>query len=251
MSDDIIIVEVPDDKDILVEQTEDQIIIIEENQVTEVIVEENIGPAGDAATISIGSTTTLAPGSAATVSNSGTAQNVILNFGIPEGSKWYYGAGVPSAGLGLDGDLYVRTVGTYPFYIKISGVWVSQGPLQGPTGPTGPTGANGTDATRTRPQIHHTINSETNFDPRDTGFTFICDTSGGHFAINLPALVDVDVGVCFYVKDATGSFESNALVLGRLGGSDSIDGLQMNKELRTSYGHWCIWAGEDSWWVGN
>lgn len=59
------------------------------------------GAPGTAASISIGATNTLAPGASATVSNAGTAQAAILNFGIPQGST---------------------------------------GPI-GPTGPTGPAGA--------------------------------------------------------------------------------------------------------------
>ena len=38
-----------------------------------------------AATVAAGTTTTLAPGSPATVTNSGTTQNAIFDFGIPEG----------------------------------------------------------------------------------------------------------------------------------------------------------------------
>lgn len=50
------------------------------------------GPAGKdgaSATVSVGTTTTLPPGSSATVENVGTPSNVVLNFGIP-------GAGLPS-----------------------------------------------------------------------------------------------------------------------------------------------------------
>lgn len=43
------------------------------------------GPKGDDATIGIGVVTSLAPGSAPTVENVGTAQNAILNIGIPRG----------------------------------------------------------------------------------------------------------------------------------------------------------------------
>jgi hypothetical protein len=43
------------------------------------------GPAGTAATISIGAVTTLAAGAQATVTNSGDAQNAVLNFAIPQG----------------------------------------------------------------------------------------------------------------------------------------------------------------------
>ena len=43
------------------------------------------GPAGEAATIQIGTVTTGAPGTPAEVTNSGTAQNAVLNFVIPQG----------------------------------------------------------------------------------------------------------------------------------------------------------------------
>lgn len=45
------------------------------------------GEPGDNATISVGSTSTLAPGSQATVQNTGTPTNAVLSFGIPMGAK--------------------------------------------------------------------------------------------------------------------------------------------------------------------
>lgn len=42
-----------------------------------------------ATTVSVGSTTTLSPGANATVTNSGTNQNAILDFGIPRGKSAY------------------------------------------------------------------------------------------------------------------------------------------------------------------
>ena len=45
------------------------------------------GPAGQNATVYIGTTTTLNPGTQATVYNSGTDSNAVLNFGIPKGEK--------------------------------------------------------------------------------------------------------------------------------------------------------------------
>ncbi len=44
------------------------------------------GVSGSSATISVGSVTTGAAGSPATVSNSGTGSNAVLNFGIPRGN---------------------------------------------------------------------------------------------------------------------------------------------------------------------
>jgi len=53
------------------------------------------GAAGVAATVSVGTVSTLAAGAAATVTNSGTGQAAVLNFGIPQGA-----AGAPGSGSG-------------------------------------------------------------------------------------------------------------------------------------------------------
>jgi hypothetical protein len=44
------------------------------------------GATGSAATVTVGSTTTLAPGASATVTNSGTSSAAVLDFGIPSGT---------------------------------------------------------------------------------------------------------------------------------------------------------------------
>jgi hypothetical protein len=55
------------------------------------------GPAGDAAMVAVGAVSTLPPGSQATVTNSGTTQNAVLNFGIPEGATGPAGSGSGSS----------------------------------------------------------------------------------------------------------------------------------------------------------
>ncbi|MAB74948.1 MAG: hypothetical protein CMO47_00595 [Verrucomicrobiales bacterium] len=45
------------------------------------------GPEGDAATIAVGVTSTLAPGEDATVTNAGSSSAAVFNFGIPKGEK--------------------------------------------------------------------------------------------------------------------------------------------------------------------
>ena len=45
------------------------------------------GAQGDAATIAVGTTTTLSPGASATVVNAGTTSAAVFNFGIPAGAK--------------------------------------------------------------------------------------------------------------------------------------------------------------------
>jgi hypothetical protein len=56
------------------------------------------GTSGSGATVDVGTTTTLAAGSAATVGNSGTTTNAIFDFGIPKGDKGDPGDGVEYKG---------------------------------------------------------------------------------------------------------------------------------------------------------
>lgn len=56
------------------------------------------GADGKAATVRIGTVTTLEPGSKATVSNSGTTTDAVLNFGIPRGADGEGGSGSGEAG---------------------------------------------------------------------------------------------------------------------------------------------------------
>lgn len=79
------------------------------------------GPAGQAATITVGSTLTGAPGTQAVVSNSGTTSNAVLNFIIPEGQPGSIGPQGPQGPQGTPGA----------------------------TGPQGPAGTDGTAATIT------------------------------------------------------------------------------------------------------
>jgi len=79
------------------------------------------GGGGGTVTVNVGSTTTGAPGSAAAVTNTGTSQNVVLAFVIPQGQPGATGLQGPAGATGATG---------------------SQGP-QGQTGATGPQGPAG------------------------------------------------------------------------------------------------------------
>jgi len=57
------------------------------------------GEGGTAATIAVGAVTTLAAGAGATVVNSGTAQAVVLDFGIPKGADGTGGSGGSSGSV--------------------------------------------------------------------------------------------------------------------------------------------------------
>ncbi len=129
-----------------------------------------VGPQGPAGTVAIGTTTTLAPESAATVTNTGTAENAILNFGIPKGSKGDKGdqgiqgpKGDPGAGLVITGsvDTYAELPSGFgpddagkAYFVQSDGKlyvwsgtqWPADGDgaqFEGPKGDTGATGATG------------------------------------------------------------------------------------------------------------
>ena len=76
------------------------------------------GPAGTPATVTIGTVSTDAPGTNASVTNSGSDSNAVFNFVIPAGAA---GAAGPQGPIGADGP---------------------QGP-KGDTGPAGPVGPHG------------------------------------------------------------------------------------------------------------
>ena len=112
------------------------------------------GPQGPA-TITIGTTTTGEPGTEATVTNIGTAENAILNFSIPEGEVG------PTGPTGVTGPVGPQGIQGLPGEI-------------GPTGPTGPTGETPT----------LTIGSVTTGDPGTDAEATITGTSP-NFVLNL------------------------------------------------------------------
>lgn len=94
------------------------------------------GATGQSANISIGTVTTLSAGSNATVVNSGTSMDAVLDFGIPQGAKGDTGATGPQGETGATG-------ATGPQGPKgDTGDTGPQGP-QGETGPQGPRGKTG------------------------------------------------------------------------------------------------------------
>lgn len=76
------------------------------------------GPRGKGATVTVGTVTTGAPGSSATVTNSGTSEDAIFNFTIPRGDQ-----GAPGPGTGdmlaseYDPGLTVKDAGGIPDYV--------------------------------------------------------------------------------------------------------------------------------------
>ena len=102
------------------------------------------GEDGKAATVKVGTVTTLAPGSKATVRNSGTDTNAVLDFGIPRGADGTGGEG--GGGNGEDGGYYTPTVTNGVLTWEASKADMPDVPsanIQGPKGDKGDTGDQG------------------------------------------------------------------------------------------------------------
>jgi hypothetical protein len=85
------------------------------------VVNTAVGPAGpqgaagnngSAATVSVGTTTTLSPATSATVTNTGTSNAAVLNFGIPQGIQGPQGAQGPKGDKGADGEVTTGQMNT-------------------------------------------------------------------------------------------------------------------------------------------
>lgn len=80
-----------------------------------------IGPAGAAATIRVGSVATLPAGSNATVVNSGTANNAVLDFGIPEGQPGSIANTIPFSNITGDPADNAALVAELAKYLLLTG----------------------------------------------------------------------------------------------------------------------------------
>lgn len=83
-------------------------------------------------------TPALVPGTNITIT--GTWPNQTINSTATGSGVWFTGSGVPSNGLGINGDLYLNTANGN-IYQKAAGVWGS--PIENIVGPAGSTGATG------------------------------------------------------------------------------------------------------------
>ena len=112
------------------------------------------GTNGAAATIAVGTTTTLAPGASATVTNAGTSSAAVFNFGIPAGQKGDTGDTGATGATGAAGTSATVSVGTTTTLLPGSSATVTNSGtssaavfnfgiprgLQGPIGDQGPAG---------------------------------------------------------------------------------------------------------------
>ena len=139
------------------------------------------GPAGPA-TISIGTTTTGDPGTGAIVINSGTSENVVLDFTIPQGLIGPTGATGATGPQGLVGPTGATGATGPQGLVGPTGATGATGP-QGLVGPTGPAGATGpTGPVGETPII--TIGTVTTGDPGTEASATITGTAP-NFVLNL------------------------------------------------------------------
>ena len=116
------------------------------------------GADGTAATIQVGSTTTGAPGTDASVTNTGTESNAVLNFVIPAGATGVNGA---DGATGADGTAATVQVGTTTTGAPGTNASVTNTGTESnavlnfviPAGATGANGADGADGTAATVQV--------------------------------------------------------------------------------------------------
>ena len=116
------------------------------------------GVAGTAATVQVGSTTTGAPGTDASVTNTGTESNAVLNFVIPAGAT---GANGADGATGTDGTAATIQVGTTTTGAPGTDASVTNTGTESnavlnfviPAGATGANGADGADGTAATVQV--------------------------------------------------------------------------------------------------
>jgi hypothetical protein len=134
-------------------------------------------------TVKVGTTTTLVPGSAASVTNTGTATAPVLNFGIPQGLAGPQGATGPAGAKGATG---------------------ATGP-QGPAGPTGPQGPAG--ASLLEDGLNNTAGGLFGFESNTSGSD---DTAFGYKALsaNTTGTSNTGVGAFALASNTTGAANS-------------------------------------------
>lgn len=96
------------------------------------------------------------------------------------GSTWRSGSTVPSSGLGIDGDFYLRT-SNGDVYQKASGTYSIVANIKGPAGATGLPGADGTDGTDGAPGVVQSVVAGLNVtvDATDPAHPIVSSTGGG------------------------------------------------------------------------
>lgn len=87
------------------------------------------------------------------------------------------------------------------------------------------------------------VSANVTLDTTTTDYIVFADTSGGVFTITLPTPA---AGRMFFIKDSTGSFNTNNLTLAPHS-SEKIEGLASSKLLTTAWGSWTLATNGTDW----
>lgn len=175
------------------------------------------GIPGQAATITVGEVTTLDPDELVSVTNSGTTNAAILNFGIPKGVKGDKGdtgeKGDTGSGLnikgefdsetqlpqeGVSGDAYLISGNLYVYVgengnVEVNPKWSNVGNIQGPEGPVGPKGDPGSDATVTKANVEAVLTGNITSHNHDSMYLKDAPTTGGQYVRQSGEWTEVDI----------------------------------------------------------
>lgn len=204
------------------------------------------GIPGQAATITVGEVTTLDSDELVTVTNSGTTNDAILNFGIPKGVKGDKGdtgeKGDTGAGLnikgeldseselpqdGVSGDAYLIAGNLYVYVgengnVETNPKWSNVGSIQGPEGPQGPKGDPGetgekgekgdpgSDANVTKENVEAVLTGSITSHNHDSMYLKDAPTTGGQYVRQSGEWTEVDIPEVdlsnYLAKDNTTSY---------------------------------------------
>ena len=179
-------------------------------------------------------------------------------------------AGTPANSIGVNTEFYIDTTNSILFGPKASNVWPSTG-----VNLIGPEGAHLVSAEFTGNDIRFTdsftptartfdlVNAVQTLkgDKGDTGnildlesktTSFVAET-GKLYNINISAAINITLptlgnNIIFTIKDVSGSLSTNNATLIR-NGSESIDGLPVNRILETNFGSWTIYSDGSNWFI--
>lgn len=214
------------------------------------------GPAGkdgEAATITVGTTTTGAAGTNANVTNSGTSSAAVLNFTIPRGDTGATGATGATGPAGADGQAATITIGTTTTLPEGSSATVTNSGTSSaavfnfgiPKGDTGASGVSITTNTDTSNRVGYYFDDGLLICRRTVSFSVAVNTSWGSLyrGINPDFLSFAPTGYNDFIEKPTVSITALA------GATQSYWlGAWENGIItdQTTYGRWAIPTGSIS-----
>lgn len=152
---------------------------------------------------------------------------------------WVSGNYTKNEMVEYNGSAYVCILDTVSSEVPTNVTYWDLVAQKGDTGSAGATGADGASA-------GSNIEAKSADFTAATATTYLVDSSAAR-AITLPAAAS---GLEFWVKDSTGSCNTNNFTITRAG-SESIEGVAANKTLQTDWGSWHFICDGTNWFMIN